>query len=140
MSSAHGEAEPGRASSASDEEEEEEIVNQPTEIEERPRSPIKTFKRVLANESNSDQNRNDEDVPAIESIASSSHSLNNDQKAVRESHGSALLSVGVDSPSSADGSLSIPDDTPSIRVCIVVESINQDRLIYLVGLAGIILR
>ena len=124
MSSAHGEAEPGRASSASDGEEEEEIFNRPTEIEERPRSPIKTFESVLANESNSDQNKDDEDVLAIESIASSGHNLNSDQKAVRESHGSAFLSVGVDSPSSADGSLSIPDDTPSIRVCIVMESIN----------------
>ena len=124
MSSAHGEAEPGHTSSASDEEEEEEIADRSTEIVERSPSPRQTIKSVLANESNGDQNKDDEDVLAIESIASSSHTLNNDPKATRESHRSALLSVGVDSPSSADGSLSIPDDTPSIRVCIVLGGMN----------------
>lgn len=98
MSSEHGETENGRANSVNDEEKEEE-EDLPTGIQ---------------NEPNGDPDM-DEDS-ATGSHQFSLDGLEKDQKGTVEPNGPGLLPVGLDRPSSADESLSIPDDTPSVQV------------------------
>ncbi len=123
MSSEHGETENGRANSVNDEEEEEE-GDLSAGIQHKARTSSQAAIPALQSEPNGD--------PDIdEDSASGSHQLSLDglekhQKSIVEPNGPGLLPVRLERPSSADGSLSIPDDTPSVQVCTNVKIVVQE--------------
>jgi len=123
MSSAHGEAENGRAKSVNDEEEEEEEKDLPAG------TPDGAYNSAQAATTTVESGPNDDAAMSEDSAHGSPRfsldGLEKDQKSAVEPNGPGLLPVGLDRPSSADGSFSIPDDTPSVQVCTSMKIVGQ---------------
>lgn len=114
MSSEHGETENGRANSVIDEEKEEE-EDLPAGIQHGARTSSQAATPTLQSELNGDPDMDEDSANGSHQF--SLDGLGKDRKSTDEPNGPGLLPVGLDRPSSADESLSIPDDTPSVQVC-----------------------
>lgn len=116
MSFAHKEAKNGRAESISDEGEEEELA-----LPSSTQKGAQSATPIVGSGPNDDAAVNEEE----DQSANEDHSIPLDGT---EKHGDkptgpngqGVLSAAVERPSSADGSLSIPDDTPSLQACITL--------------------
>ncbi len=116
MSSAPGETENGRANSVNDEEEEEE-KNVSAGTQDGACESAQMAPPTYESEPNGDPEMSEDANNATDGSHQFSLSgRGKGQKSPVEPKGPGLLSVGLDGPSSADGSLSIPDDTPSVQV------------------------
>lgn len=122
MSSDHGETENGRTNSVNEEEEEEE-EDLFAGISHEARTSIQMATPALQSEPK--RNPDMDEDSASGSHQFSLDGLEKDQKSTVEPNGPGLLPVGLERPSSADGSLSIPDDTPSVEVCTSMKIISQ---------------
>jgi len=125
MSSAHGETEKGHANIVNDEEEEAE-EDLPAGSQDGAREPAQAATPAIESEPNGDPDTSEDP----NNFANGSHEFSldgpeEDQKSLIRPNGPGLLSVGLDRPSSADGSLSIPDDTPSVQVCTSMKIVCQ---------------
>lgn len=122
MSSAHGEAENGRANSVNDEEEEEEEKDLPAGTPDGACKSAQAATTTIESGPNDDADMSEDSVHG--SPRFSFDGLERDQKNAVEPNGPGLLPGGLDRPSSADGSLSIPDDTPSVQVCTSMKIVD----------------
>lgn len=113
MSSAHEEAGHGRVPSISDDEDE---AEEKDSFAARAKHTVHASEPPSASGLDGDQDSVAEDKMAIDGGPSSTGWLGNGGTKVTEPNGMDVVTTGVDKPSSADGSLSIPDDTPSIQV------------------------
>ena len=143
MSSAHGEAEHGHALSVSDDDDEEggEEVGLHSRIDDRAQGSVQASVTTFASGPNGDRDRSEEeDSLTIDGNSFSRNGADRSEKEPIQPNSSGLRSAEVETPSSADGSLSIPDDTPSVQVCTNVENLVDGCLSSIPGLDGIIPR
>ena len=116
MSSAHEVAEHGRKSSASEEDEEEE-KDLLAEVQGQESHTIRASEIASATDADGGRDKNGaQHTPIVHNDLSSIEDSDDGQKRAIKPNGVDVLSAAVERPSSADGSLSIPDDTPSIQV------------------------
>lgn len=117
MSSACGEAEDGHAHSTSTANEGYDQNNVETNAEYGADDLVELSRPTVSSQSESEPEKSeDENGLSITEKAVYDHESDTTKDASQEAHVAAAHLLGDGRPSSADGSLSIPDDSPSIQV------------------------